>query len=138
MMSLMQRAVLALSLVLAAWSPGAQSEAKEKMIQRAQLEEMFAGMRAKAPWDVDGPLLWGYFFNGPDRAALESIGQKLEASGYRRVALRQHPDGVWSLHVEKVEIHSVDSLDKRNAEFYALAREAGSVMYDGMDVGPAH
>ena len=31
-------------------------------IQRAQLEQMFAQMRANAPWNVDGPLLWGYFF----------------------------------------------------------------------------
>lgn len=107
------------------------------MIQREQLEEMFAGMRAKAPWNVDGPLLWGYFFNGPEKGALENIALTLEARGYRRVSLAQHEDRVWSLHVEKVETHTVDSLHARNTEFYALAREAGLVKYDGMDVGAA-
>ena len=34
------------------------------MIDKAALVEMFAAMRADAPWDVDSDLLWGYFFTG--------------------------------------------------------------------------
>jgi hypothetical protein len=38
------------------------------------------------------------------------------------------------LHVERVETHSVDTLDARNQELDQIAREFG-VKYDGMDVG---
>ena len=72
-------------LAIAACSPGTQAQESGRVIQREQLEEMFAGMRAKAPWNVDGPLLWGYFFNSPEKGALESIALTLEARGYRRV-----------------------------------------------------
>jgi hypothetical protein len=59
------------ALAIAACSLGAQAHESGRVIQREQLEEMFAGMRAKAPWNVDGPLLWGYFFNSPEKGALE-------------------------------------------------------------------
>jgi hypothetical protein len=40
------------------------------------------------------------------------------------------------LHVEKVETHTVDSLDARNGELDALASKHDLQSYDGMDVGP--
>jgi hypothetical protein len=105
-------------------------------IQRAQLEQMFAQMRANAPWNVDGPLLWGYFFTSRDRDRLERASGVLAAKGYRVVDISQRDTGVWWLHVERVEHHTVDSLNKRNLEFYAFAQGQGLDTYDGMDVGP--
>jgi hypothetical protein len=107
------------------------------MIEKAQLVEMFEGMRAQAPWDVDSDLLWGYFFTGEDQDAMRRLSEKLVSLNYDLVEIR--PDdgasGFW-LHVERVETHSPDSLHERNQEFYRLADEY-SVNYDGMDVGPA-
>ncbi len=112
-------------------------------IPREQVEQMFAQMRADAPWDVDGPLLWGYFFTAGERETLEGASDVLVQDGYRFVDIRLEesaspadPD-VWWLHVERVEQHTVDSLDQRNAEFDAFAREHHLAGYDGMDVGPA-
>jgi hypothetical protein len=106
------------------------------MIKKSQLIEMFEGMRAQAPWDVDSDLLWGYFFTGRDRKKLDQLANKLVSLGYRLVDLR--PDekkrGFW-LHVEKVETHSPDTLHERNQKFYRMADQYG-VDYDGMDVGP--
>jgi hypothetical protein len=45
------------------------------------------------------------------------------------------PD-LWWLHVERVETHSVSSLDKRNAELASFALRHALESYDGMDVGP--
>ena len=47
------------------------------MIKKSQLVEMFTGMRAGAPWDVDSALLWGYFFTGAKRADLVRLSKKL-------------------------------------------------------------
>jgi hypothetical protein len=100
-------------------------------------------MRANAPWNVDGPLLWGYFFTARERQSLESASEALVREGYRLVEIRlqekrspSDPD-TWWLHVEKVERHTIDSLDQRNALLDAFAREHRLSSYDGMDVGPA-
>lgn len=92
-------------------------------------------MRAKAPWNVDGPLLWGYFFFASSRDNLEQVASELDGKGYHIVGI-EAPRGKLRLHVERVETHTPASLDARNQEFYELAERYG-VSYDGMDVGPA-
>jgi hypothetical protein len=110
---------------------------EDGMIEKAQLVEMFEGMRAQAPWDVDSDLLWGYFFTGEDRDVLNRLSEKLVSLSYRLVEIRpdENEPGFW-LHVERVETYSPDSLHERNQELYRMADEY-SVNYDGMDVGPA-
>jgi hypothetical protein len=116
-----------------AWTP-VQAQDRPH-IKREQIDSMFSAMRAKAPWYVDGPLLWGYFFFAPSRERLEQVATELEGKGYHVVGI-EAPRGKLRLHVERVERHTPASLDARNEEFYALAERYG-VSYDGMDVGPA-
>jgi hypothetical protein len=110
-------------------------------ISRAQLQSMFDSMRRDAPWNVDGPLLWGYFFTNRTPEPLRKAASQLESLGYRVVDIAERPDAAaaarWWLHVEKVEVHSVDSLHARNQELYAFASKMKLTSYDGMDVGPA-
>ena len=110
-------------------------------ISKAQLEEMFANIKEKTTWDMNGDMLWGYFFTDADRSALERAAKKLEAESYRYVKLFQPEDdgkplSYFFLHVEKVETHTVDSLYNRNSELEAFARQNDLDSYDGMDVGP--
>ncbi len=62
---------------------------------------------------------------------------------YRLVDIYQAKDDsgklldYWWLHVEKVELHTADSLHQRNMSFYQFANQQGLSAYDGMDVGPA-
>ena len=107
-------------------------------IPLAQLEEMFENMRAKTKWNVDGPLLWGYFFFDPKEERLQRTAKELDASGYRVVGIQQVSGRqLFRLHVERIEAHTPASLHARNTEFYALAEKQGLASYDGMDVGPA-
>ncbi|GHB97049.1 ribonuclease E inhibitor RraB [Cerasicoccus arenae] len=112
-----------------------------KVITLEKLEEMFERMKETPGWDLDAPLLWGYFFTNDEPQKLEKTKEILEKKGYRFVDIyisdkenESDPDQFW-LHVEKVETHSPQSLDKRNDEFYLLAHELGLKSYDGMDVG---
>ncbi|WP_349261232.1 ribonuclease E inhibitor RraB [Povalibacter sp.] len=102
---------------------------------------MFDSMRRDAPWNIDGPLLWGYFFINQTPEPLRKAGEQLEAIGYRVVDISERSDAAasarWRLHVEKIETHTVESLHVRNQELYALASKMGLNSYDGMDVGPA-
>src|SRR5262245_22939460 len=98
---------------------------------------MFSQMRAQTDWDVDGDMLWGYFFTDPDLSKLKQVASQLSTSGYSVVGTHQTDDGTHVLHVEKVETHSPQSLHARNAQLYELADRFGLESYDGMDVGPA-
>lgn len=134
----MQRIVwLLIGLALIA-TPLAQAS---QPISKGQLQSMFDSMRRDAPWKVDGPLLWGYFFTNQTPEPLRKAAVELEAMGYRIVDISERPDAEaaarWWLHVEMVEVHSVDSLDARNRELYAFASKMELNSYDGMDVGPA-
>ena len=103
-----------------------------------QLETMFANMREQTKWDLDGDMLWGYFFTDPDPKKLEPVAKHLSAAGYRVVAIYPTDDrSTHALHVERVEHHTPKTLHARNQEFEALATKFRIATYDGMDVGPA-
>ena len=109
------------------------------VIALSQLSDMFANMRANPKWNVDGPLLWGYFFTDPKPKKLEPVAQELGAAGYRIVDIYPTDDkATYVLHVEKVEHHTPESLNKRNQEFEQLAEKYHLESYDGMDVGLAN
>jgi hypothetical protein len=107
------------------------------MIELETLEDMFAGMRAQTPWNVDGPMLWGYFFTDRNTEKLKKAATRLEAQGYSLVGIHETDDGSTRvLHVERTEVHSPLTLFRRNETLYKLADELGLDSYDGMDVGP--
>lgn len=112
-------------------------------VSRDRLQKMFADIARNTKWDMSREMLWGYFFTHPNRQLLESVTIELSRLGYRVVGIylsdkkqRDEPD-LWWLHVERVEIHSVESLDARNKELTEFASRHGLASYDGMDVGPA-
>jgi len=131
---LLSTAALAISGLMA--SGFAQSSNR---IPLAQLESMFRDMRRKTKWNVDGPLLWGYFFVDPSREKLSKLADQLRAAGYSIVEIRRVPESsvMHQLHVERIELHTPGSLHDRNSELYDLAARLGVESYDGMDVGPA-
>jgi exonuclease I len=107
------------------------------MMTRSDVDNLFAEMKENAPFDVEGDLLWGYFFTDADKAKLRPLAEELAALGYREVALYRTDDRrMYFLHVERVERHTPESLDALNRRFEALAERHGIVSYDGMDVGP--
>jgi hypothetical protein len=114
--------------------------AGDKVITLEQLNQMFADMRAGPnykKWNVDGDLLWGYFFADRDAKKLQPVADHLTKAGYRLVRIYPTDDKTeFFLHVEKVEHHTPESLDRRNQELNELADHFHIESYDGMDVGP--
>jgi len=126
-------------LALATACIGGPSLAEQRHIPQTQLEEMFSNIQRQTPWDMSGNMLWGYFFTGPDKGELEKLAAELVAEEYTLVEIRKLDsiNNDYQLHVERVETHSVDSLDKRNSALEEMASHFTSIIYDGMDVGPA-
>ena len=127
----------ALADALAARMPPASAQVAPK-IPLEKLQAMFANMRARTPWNVDGPLLWGYFLLDADRDKLAAAGDALVAEGYRLVDIAK-VDGhaEFRLHVERIEAYTPESLHARDIELQAPARRLHIRSRDGMDVGPA-
>lgn len=128
----------ALAAASLAMLPGLAAAQGAPRISRAQLEQMFANLRSRTPWNIDGPLLWGYFFYDASEQKLGRAADALAAQGYKVVGIEQPPGTLlYRLHVERVEVHTPDSLHTRNQALYELAEKFGLQSYDGMEVGPA-
>ena len=113
-----------------------------KTITLESLVEMFNNIENQAQWDISKNMLWGYFFTHNNPQKLEQAAGVLKERGYRVVDIYlsdkeepSEPDMYW-LHVEKIEIHTPESLDRQNDKLYIFANEFGLDSYDGMDVGP--
>jgi len=78
-----------------------------------------------------------------DAAVLRAAVPHLQGLDYDFVELfkseKDDPqdDDLWWLHVQRIEVHTVDSLFARNERLYEFASSHGLDSYDGMDVGPA-
>ena len=108
------------------------------MIPKSQLIEMFEAIADQTDWDMTNEMLWGYFFTDDDREKLEVCSERLTEMGYHQVDISEgdEADDPWTLHVEKIEMHTPETLDQRNQELAVFAAEMGLSSYDGMDVGP--
>jgi hypothetical protein len=102
----------------------------------AKLHEMFADAAQKTKWNFKGNLLWGFFFNNPTKEPLIPLSKELEVQVYRVVNIYlDDPKERWWLHVQKIEIHTPESLYDREAELRSLIANRSSLVYDGWDVG---
>ncbi len=103
------------------------------MIERRLIEDIFANCTRNG-WDMRLDMVWGYWFLAESQERLDQPGQWLVDHGYRCVGLTQQgANRIW-LHLERFEVHTVDSLCARNTELDNLAQRYG-VVYDGPDVG---
>ena len=97
------------------------------MITPYSLQWLFDHTRTAAKWSIDDVCLWGYFFTDYDRDKLAEAAQLLERMGYRVVGfLEPTPEdddqGLLFLHVEREELHTVESLHARTQDLYRLER----------------
>ena len=106
-----------------------------------QLEEMFESIRIAGRWNMQEPMLWGYFFTDISSEKLQGVVPLLEQDGYRYVNLFEPElddadEPYFFLHVEREEVHTVLSLFERNSQLEDFAERHEIATYDGMDVGP--
>ncbi len=111
------------------------------MITKETIIDFFEDLKINSDFNLNEELLWGYFFLDKDYNKLKKISEYLEKEEYRFVDIfeaeketEDDPEEYY-LHIEKVEFHNVDSLDKRNRYFYNLAVKNNIDSYDGFYVG---
>jgi regulator of RNase E activity RraB len=117
-------------------------EFKDTESQIEGITEIFATARTEDGWNLDEEMLYSYFFVDTDIDKLETLGLDLEKRGYDFIDIFQlgdedtdKPTGEYLLHIDKVEIHTPESLAVRNVEFQQLADEYEIDSYDGWEFG---
>ena len=86
---------------------------------------------------MDRKCRWSYFFVDSDEAKLAALARELQAMGYENHGFLT-PEGEGKglfLRMDRIEVHTVESLHARNLQLAALAERFGVNAYDGMDVG---
>ena len=126
------RAVAALlALVGIADSASAQSDSPFRI---EKVLGAFEQMRNAPGFDIRKPLQWGFFFVSADRTSLQTVRSDLSKEGYQFIGERQDESGRFWLELAKIEVHTAESLHKRNTELFARAKKYKGVVYDGWDV----
>lgn len=106
------------------------------------IQEIFANARTEDNWDLEGEMLYSFYFVDTDVDKLEKLGLHLEKEGYDFIDIFELGDeeteestGEYLLHIDKIEIHTPESLAERNVEFQKLADEYEIASYDGWEFG---
>lgn len=106
------------------------------------IREIFAEAKREDNWNTDEPMLYSFYFVDKNVDKLEKLGLKLEADGYDFIDIfqlgdeeTQKPTGEYLLHIDKIEVHTPESIAQRNVEFQKLADEFEIDTYDGWEFG---
>lgn len=115
---------------------------KDTESQLETISEIFAQAKQEDNWNLDEPMLYSYYFVDESVEKLEKLGLKLESEGFDFVDIFELGDeetgestGEYLLHIDKVEIHTPESLAERNVRFQQLADEHEIETYDGWEFG---
>ncbi len=117
-------------------------EFKDTESQIEGIKEIFAAATREDNWKIDEPMLYSFYFVDTDAEKLENLGEHLEEEGYDFIGIYELGDedtdestGEYLLHIDKVELHTPESLAQRNVEFAKLAEEHAIETYDGWEFG---
>lgn len=115
---------------------------KDTESQLETIREIFAQAKREDNWNLDEPMLYSFYFVDESIEKLEKLGLKLEADGYDFLDIFELGDeeteestGEYLLHIDKVEVHTPESLAERNVQFQKFADEYEIESYDGWEFG---
>lgn len=106
----------------------------QNMIPLSQIQELYENMQSQGV-NTNQDMLYGYFFTNKTSEVLLGIAKVLEPYGFKFVDVYPDETGLYWLHVERIETHTPESLDKLNQQFYELAEKWKIESYDGFDIG---
>lgn len=117
-------------------------EFKDSESQLEGIREIFEEAKQEDNWNLDEPMLYTYYWVDTDVDKLEKLGNHLHEQGYDFVDIFELGDeetnestGEYLLHIDKLEVHTPESLAQRNVEFAKLGEEFDIETYDGWEFG---
>lgn len=106
------------------------------------IKEIFEEAKREDGWNLDGEMLYSFYWVDESIDKLEKLGNHLDAQGYDFIDIFELGDeetgestGEYLLHIDKIETLTPESLAQRNVEFQKLAEEYEISSYDGWEFG---
>ena len=97
--------------------------------------EAFARVVADTHWSFQNRMHWGFYFTNESKEPLVIAAKTLGLFGYRFVDLSQDQQKErWWLHLDRVEIHTVETISTRDIQLARFGDLAGFSTYVGWDV----
>lgn len=113
----------------------------EQETQLKEIKEIYTDAAREEGWNVEGEMLYSYYFVDESIEKLEKLGLQLEEQGYDFINIFElgddetgEPTGEYLLHIDKTETQTPETLIDRIAEFEKLAGEH-EVEFDGWEFG---
>lgn len=113
----------------------------DKETQLKEIKEIFADAAREEEWDVEGEMLYSYYFIDETFDKLEKLAQHFEKESYDFINIYElgdeetnEPTGEFLLHIDKTEKQTPETLVERIDEFLKLAEEY-EVEFDGWEFG---
>jgi cbb3-type cytochrome oxidase subunit 3 len=109
----------------------------ERAARARENQGVFDGIKKDTKWNMNSPMLYGYFFVSKHEFPLEVLGFILRMGGHRFVDIQkdQKTEKHW-LHVEKIQVQNLDSISEKDVRLKRLGEIIFLSEYDGWDVGP--
>ena len=111
-----------------------------QMIDQETINRFFANIKSKGDFEIQNELTWGFFFVSINVDFILDVKNYLVNKGYQYVDLfeaekeQEGDESEFFLHMQKIEIHTAETLNERNKLLYGIA-EKFDVEYDGFDLG---
>lgn len=106
------------------------------MITKEEIIGFFEHMKSNGV-DTNTKMLYGYFFTNDEPNKLKKVAEELKKQGFEYVDIYPDETNQYWLHMERIEIHNLESLFSLNKELYAIADKFSIKSYDGFDLGNA-
>lgn len=113
----------------------------DRETQIKEVTEIFADAKSEEGWNVEGEMLYSFYFVDESIEKLEKLAEHFEKESYDSINIyelgdeeTQKPTGEFMLHLDKTEAHTPETLVTRNEEFFKIADEY-EVEYDGWEFG---
>lgn len=103
-----------------------------------ELQETFVKMNNEAGWDVNKPLIWGYYFYDHSPEKLRMLSKKLKGESFNVYEIREsgsETDDAYLLYAYEKAVHTPNSLLERNKKLAQFAIENSIEVFDGWEAG---
>jgi len=84
---------------------------------------------------TDQTLRYSYFFESKSLKTLQKFLNSYSLNTYSLVSSKKVSDSTYTLHIQRMEKHTRESLSKREAKLSSLAEKYKDVTYKGFDIG---
>jgi hypothetical protein len=114
-------------------------ESKERL---EDIRKIFDLAITEDGWDMEGEMLYSFFFVGKDPEKLETLGDMLAEGGFDFVDIfelgdedTEEPTGEFLLHIDQVGVYTPETLAKQVEAFEELSEKEQLGAFDGWECG---